>query len=542
VRIFLKSMIFVVIGILVMTQIPHSSAQTVLHLSTVVHMQEKDLTVTVYYYSGEEEWAQIIFDTTVEALPILERLAGFSYPHSFDVEIYPKTDVEMEMFGGKNLMERGIWINRDAYTLYLIKSAHGRGMVIHENAHYWSNNSIYGKPWLKEGFCELFTYLTFKEMGREEDALSKKNEWSRIFSTYTYYDIPLDEFEYQGSGPSSDTTELAYSKSALFCLEIYEKYGLDEIQQINEYLHRNSIAADSFSYVNLLEECTGEDQKEFFMEWVFPDIDVEEWQHAQDALNELEELIDDWLFLIDETYGFENSHRLAWAAATKIDIIKSCMSGYNFERAAQAAEKEIEEINKIMPEFERYALQYSEVEEYYNSLEPVLGEILEDKFLAIRESLFSLEFDLFVTQLEEFYEEMKTLRTYETMYNSWCGEGCASLYPLRELLSQKPYEEVIATVDHIVTAFHEYTVIEKELANKDLFTTVGIALLRKSGNFESDLEYAHNEIRNGDAENAYNVLASLRKELSRTRKVGAGTILIVLAACTSFLVGWRKKF
>ncbi len=82
-RIALKSVIFAVIGILVITQVPHSSTQTV-SLLTVVHMQEK--VIVTGYHSGDEEWAQPIFDTTVEALPILERLAGGSYPYSFDME------------------------------------------------------------------------------------------------------------------------------------------------------------------------------------------------------------------------------------------------------------------------------------------------------------------------------------------------------------------------------------------------------------------------------------------------------------------------
>lgn len=535
---------FVVIGILVVTPVPQGSAQYVYSLSTVVYLQERDVTVTVYYDSGEEEWAQPIFDITVEALPILERLAGFSYPHPFDVEVYPKSDEEMERFGGKNLMGRGIWVNRDAYTPGLIKSLRGTSMIIHENAHYWSNNSIYGKPWLKEGFCELFTYLTFKEMGREMDALSKKNEWSSTFSRYKYYDLPLDTFEYQESGPSNATTTLAYSKSALFCYEIYERYGLDRIQQINAYLHKNSIAADSFLYVNLLEEYTGEDQKEFFMEWVFPDVDVEEWQRAEDALSKLEELVDGWLSLMEDTYGFDKVMDFIdfqVHTTTQISMIKSYMKEYSFERAAEIAEKEIEEINRIMSEFDGYALQYFEAEEYYSALKLGLGEIPEDKLSAAKESLLSFKFDLFTKQLEEFYKEMETLKTYDTTYNAWCREGCTFLNPLSELLSQKPYEEVIATVDHVVTVLHEYEATKKELANKDWFTTVGIVLLGKKEDFESDLEYAQREIRNGDVENALGVLTSMREELSKARKVGVGTVFAVLAVCTSFLVMRRKK-
>lgn len=540
-RILLKNVAFAVIGILVVTQGFQEGLAQSDSLSTVVQLQEKDVTVTVYYHSGDEEWAQHIFDTTVEALPILERLAGFSYPHVFDVEVYPKSDKEIKSFGGQNHMGKGIWINRDVYTPGLIQSLTGTGMIIHENAHYWSNNSIYGKPWLKEGFCELFTYLTFKEMGREMDALSKKNEWSSTFSRYSYYDLPLDTFEYQESGPSNATTTLAYSKSALFCYEIYTRYGLDEIQQINTYLHKNSIAADSFLYVNLLEEYTGEDQKEFFTEWVFPDVDVKEWQHAEDALNELEELIDSSLSIMEDTYGFDRIMDFIdfqVHTTTQLRTIKLYMNEYSFERAAQIAEEEIEEIKEDMAAFDGYASQYFEAEEYYISLQ-VLGEIPDDKLLAAKESLLSFEYTLFSEQLKEFLKEMEMFKTYDALYNAWCGEGCSSFYTT-ELLFKKDYEAAIKTVDTVVTAFYDYTATEKALADKDLFTTVGIVLLGKRGDFESDLEYAQEEIKNGDVENAYSALALIREELSKARNVGIGAVFAVLVLCALFLVRWRK--
>jgi len=73
-----KLISFLLIGILVVTQIPQPiTAADLEEISTIIHMQEKDVTVTVYHYIGEREWGKHIFDITVEVLPILEDLAGF---------------------------------------------------------------------------------------------------------------------------------------------------------------------------------------------------------------------------------------------------------------------------------------------------------------------------------------------------------------------------------------------------------------------------------------------------------------------------------
>jgi len=84
-------------------------------------MQEKDVTVTVYHYIGEREWGKHIFDITVDVLPILENLAGFPYPHDFNVVIYPKRSEQINMWNAQNLMKKGIWINRDRFTPEIIE-------------------------------------------------------------------------------------------------------------------------------------------------------------------------------------------------------------------------------------------------------------------------------------------------------------------------------------------------------------------------------------------------------------------------------------
>lgn len=548
-----KALLLLIIGIVLLTQVPLDiSAQSLDSLSTVVKMQERYVMVTVYYYAGEEEWGQHIFDITVEALPILEDLAGFCYPHDFDVVIYPKRSEETSMWNAQNLMEKGIWINRDRFTPEIIKYWSITAVIIHENVHYWSNDAIYGKPWLKEGYAELFAYLTLERMGREEDALHRKNDWSKTVKENAYYNIPLDKFEYEPAGPGNETTLLAYSKSALFCYEIYERYGLEPIQEINEYLYRNGVAADSFTYMNLLEEYTGEDQKELFMEWVFPKrIDLEAWQNAETKIHELEELVDSSLSHVEEEYGFHKVMDFVEFhvhVITQINTAQSYIEEYDFEKAAQMINEEIEEVHEIMSEFDGHALRYSEAEEYYNSLELTVGEIPKDTLLAAKDRLLSFRYDLFTGQLAKFYEEMEKLETYQVLYTEWCrGNGCTSLHPLDELLSHENYEEVISRVDKTVTVISEYEATENELANSDWFTTLGVTLLRKSKEeWEPDLESAREDIKNGNFGSALGILTRIRGELSKARRYGIGIVLggalvAVLGSISGLVMRHKKK-
>ena len=545
-----KDVVFLVIGILVVSQVSQNvTAEDLNSVSGIVEMQEKTIHVTVYYYEGEKEWGHYIFEITVEALPILEDLAGFPYPHDFDVKIYPKRSEETKMWNAQNLLYQGIWINRDRFTPENIKSWDITAVLIHENVHYWSNDAIYGKPWLKEGYAELFACLALERMGRKEAAVHRRNGWSHTVEENRYHNIPLDMFEYEAAGPGNLTTLLAYSKSALCCYKIYEKYGIAPIQKINQYLYQNGIAADSFMYMNLLEEYTGEDQKEFFTTWVFPkNIDIQEGQNAQDKIEELEELADVLLSHIEETYGFGkviDFVEFQMHLTTQIKMARSYIEEYDFEKALQIINEEIEGVDKAMSEFDGYALRYFEAGEYYSSLKFTLGEIPEDKLLAARESLLSFNYELFSEQLAAFYENMEKLETYDTLYTEWCmGDDCTAFDPVGELLSHTPYEEVVLKADKTVAAIHEYEVVQKEVANSDWFTQVGMVILGKSEeDFESDLENVGEEIKNGSLENALGILVEIHKELSTSRECGAGVVLgaVFVLISVSFIVAKKRK-
>jgi hypothetical protein len=506
-------------------------------------MQERDIQVTVYYYQGDEEWGRHIFDITKEVLPILEDLAGFSYSHDFDVVIYPKTRKETHMWNAQNVMGRGIWINREKFTPDLITLWSYTAVIIHENVHYWSNNAIYGRPCLEEGYAELFTYLAFQRMGREIDALHKKNEWLKTVEENGYYNIPLDLFEYETAGLGNETTILAYSKSALFCLEIYEKYGIEPIQKINEYLHRNGIAADSLMYMNLLEEYTGEDQEELFLKWVFPKkIDIKAWENAEKRISELEELVDSSLSSIEEIYGF---HRITdfiefhMHIQNQITLAKSHIEEHDFEKAIEIITEEIEETHSKMREFDGHAQSYFKAEKYYDSFTSIYRGMPRDWLCAARKALLSLDYGRFTEQITEFSEEMEKLKTYQAFYTEVClAEDCTSLISLDELFSHLSQEEAMSRVDTTLTVLREYRAIEKELADIDWVTGLGLTLMRVNEiHFAHDMENVYRNIIHGNSGEAYSILTSIQGELLEGRRYGAGIILGgILVTASIFLI------
>lgn len=536
-----------VVGILLIDCFPLQVKGQPLALSGVVSMQERDVKVTVYYRPGDEEWAQNIFDTAVEALPILEELAGFCYSHTFNVEVYPKSDREMEGFGGKNLMERGIWINRDVFTPETVKYGSVTLLVLHEMAHYWSDEAIYRRPWLKEGFCELFVFLVLMETDRKGQAFARKNDWSLIVSQYEALDFPLDQFEYESLGPSSNKIDLAYSKSALFCYEIYKTYSIETIQKINEYLYDNGIAADSFTYMNLLEDFTGEDQKEFFLGWIFPeDLDVEEWKNAEDSINELEELVERSFSHIKETYGFNvitDFVDFRLHITTEIAKAKSSMRDYDFEKAVLICRDEIEKTGAIFSEFNEYAERYREAEEYYASLDPVVTEnIPEDKLLAARYRLLSFEFDLFTQKLEEFYTELETAEMYQNLHAVWCGNGECTLPAFEEVFSSKSRNEALAFMGSMVAVIQDYESTAEDIAHTDPLTSLGIVVRGGKSDIISDLECAQEEIRSGNSGTAQSLLTAIEENLSRGRMYGTGVICVVLIIMAgSLFFFWKKR-
>jgi hypothetical protein len=292
--------------------------------------------------------------------------------------------------------------------------------------------------------------------------------------------------------------------------------------------------------MNLLEEYTQVNQEELFMEWVFPKrINLEEWEIAENKMSEYKELSGSLLSYLEEEYGFHkilDFVKFQMHVNTQIKNAQSYIEGYDFEKATELMDDEIEKIDTIMAEFDGHTLSYFEAEEYYNTLTMTLGKIPENKLSDAKESLLSFNYDLFTEQLAQFYQEMETLEMYQDMYDEWCTEGCTSLDTLSELLSRTDYEQVVSEINTSVTAFREYEATEKMVEDSDWFTALGSILSKNKGDFESDLENAKEALKNGNVEDAFNILDRVHEELSTARMYGIGIFLVVGFGISIFLV------
>ena len=223
-----------------------------------------------------------------------------------------------------------------------------------------------------------------------------------------------------------------------------------------------------------------------------------------------------------------------------IKYAQSSIEEYDFEKALHIIEEEIEEVTRIMSEFDEYAVFYFEAEEYYNSIQETLGEIPRDKLLTAKDSLISFNYDLVTEYINAFYEDIKKLEMYQVLHNEWCSKGCTSFKSLDELLLD--YDEILLKADSTIHAIQEYDEVKKELSEIEWVITLGIFIQGKNmEDFESELENAREEITCGDVENALHILDYIRDELSKAGRVGIGTVLTVAGLGLAFCVVKLEK-
>ncbi|MBU7046467.1 MAG: hypothetical protein HXS54_08525, partial [Theionarchaea archaeon] len=277
-----------------------------------------------------------------------------------------------------------------------------------------------------------------------------------------------------------------------------------------------------------------------FKEWVFPKrVDITAWEHAEEKIHELEELVNTSMSHIEETYKF---HRIMDFVEFQMHIndqikyARSSIEEYDFEKALHIIEEEIEEVTRIMSEFDEYAVLYFEAEEYYNSIQETLGEIPRDRLLTAKDSLISFEYDLVTEYINAFYEDIRKLEMYQMLYNEWCSKGCTSSKSLDELLLLD-YDETLLKVDSTIHTIQEHDEVKKELSEINWIITLGIFIQGKNmEDFEFDLENAREEITCGDVDNALHILDYIRNELSKARRFGTGLILTVVGLGLAFCV------
>lgn len=220
-------------------------------LSDVAHLQERDVTVNVRYWEGEESWAREMLHTALTSLPLLEETWGMPYPASYDITITQANITETGGYGGFNKGRKGIWM------LHTSSSE----ILIHELAHYWTRACNFDQLWMDEGYADLYTYIVLNETD-PASAAGRRDRFLQKYETLKNdYDFPLSGWDIPESIDESTgiKVDFGYKKAFALSYELYEDIGLESMKRSNVEFAASSMKVDEEMFLSILSASSGND-------------------------------------------------------------------------------------------------------------------------------------------------------------------------------------------------------------------------------------------------------------------------------------------
>ncbi|MDW7733535.1 MAG: hypothetical protein SCH66_14040 [Methanolobus sp.] len=221
-------------------------------LEETVHLQEKDIAVTIRYWGGEEEWAQQMMNTTVESLPVLEQTWGLPYPASYNITITQANTTETGGYGGYNEGSKGIWLLHTSSD----------EILIHELAHYWTRACNFDQLWMDEGYADLYTYIVLNETMPERAEKRKERFLEKYDTLKTQYEIPLSEWSTPESidEMTQEEVDFGYKKAFALTYTLYEDIGLEAMQSSNLDFASSRTPVDEEMFIEIIDSSSDNDQ------------------------------------------------------------------------------------------------------------------------------------------------------------------------------------------------------------------------------------------------------------------------------------------
>lgn len=217
----------------------------------VAHLSEKEVGITVRFWEGEDAWGAHVLDATVKNLLLLENVTGLSYPPQYNVTIIQASVEDTQGYGGFNQGSKGI------YLLHTSSDA----ILIHELAHYWTQECSFSHIWMDEGHADLYTYLVLTKTNPEV-AVKRKD---RTLETYQKlerkYDISLSAWDTADSFDSTnkDAILFGYSKAFTVIYLMYEELGSDTMQTGWQCLSELDHEVDEQCFIQVMQEASDKD-------------------------------------------------------------------------------------------------------------------------------------------------------------------------------------------------------------------------------------------------------------------------------------------
>jgi hypothetical protein len=215
-----------------------------------VQLSRGPVEVTVQYFAGDEAWAARVDDLIRRGLPLLEEANGFPYPGLPAIEV----------------VESGY---RDTHGYEGLANTQGRirvtpvvddQTVLHEVAHLWSG--IFSSRWLAEGIADYTANVAARQLGLRAGTgtgvtppATPLEEWGPLRSQIA---VTRQERELEEAG---------YSGSLRFLELLAARVGPTALASANATLTQERIAGTARSYLDVLEQLTGQELAPLFVQW-----------------------------------------------------------------------------------------------------------------------------------------------------------------------------------------------------------------------------------------------------------------------------------
>ena len=214
-------------------------------LSDPIPLQRQSVRVRVKYVTGEDAWAQKIVDVLAKALPELERIHGFPYQGSEEIEVVRSSASEIWGYEGMLLDEDTISIQPNA----------SNATIVHEAAHLWS--WPFEPIWLSEGWAEWSAREAIRRLKMDPESYPHRMPRRDTMK------IPLQDWKHMGlaTEDAADIEEYGYAKSYDTMQRLVKLVGLAKLQKANAFFAEKSegeplLRADSYSYFEWLLQRT----------------------------------------------------------------------------------------------------------------------------------------------------------------------------------------------------------------------------------------------------------------------------------------------
>jgi hypothetical protein len=290
-------------GIQVAAWVEVSNPDALQSTDSAVRLANGEIALTISHFPDEERWASRIQTLSDAALPVLEGLFGFPYQGPNNLTIAERGRQDIAGYEGI------FGCLADSCTIGISPIA-SDSTALHELAHLWTE--MFEKRWLAEGLAEFMADHAAADLAGLMTA-QENSPPPRVVDLY------LDEW-----GPTryiigASDDELArentgYWESQRFFQTLEEMIGLSSLQATNAAAADLGRSIDSQTYLDLLEEVTGERLDGLFQERVFPPSYapvLEQRRQARERLvalqaavaeagldlrGRIEQLVDEWSF------------------------------------------------------------------------------------------------------------------------------------------------------------------------------------------------------------------------------------------------------